>query len=96
MPMYIIAQFHAKPGCELSLLETLRTVIEPTRAEAGCMKIHLYEALRDPSTFFIQSVWKTEADFELHAQLPHTVRFLKEVANWIDHEVRPIRCARLM
>jgi quinol monooxygenase YgiN len=29
--------------------------------------------------------WKDEAAFDLHAQLPHTVRFVAQVQTLIDH-----------
>ena len=92
MPLFIIAQFHAKPGCEQALIATLRTVVEPTRDEPGCIEIHVFQALRDGATFFIQSKWAAEADFELHAELPHTQRFLNQVPNLIDNEFRAVRC----
>jgi quinol monooxygenase YgiN len=95
MPLYIVAQFHAKPDCEAPLMDALRTVMEATRFEPGCIEIHLYRALADPATFFIQSVWVDEAEFEKHATLPHVTRFLSQVPQWIDHELRVVRCARL-
>ena len=96
MAMYIVAQFHAKPGCEDALSECLIAIVEPTRAERGCIEIHLARALRDPATFFIESAWTDEGEFEKHAELPHTQAFLACVSEWIDHEVRAIRCARML
>src|SRR5258708_3265887 len=95
MPMYIVVQFHAKPGCEQSLCDALLAVVEPTRAEPGCLEIHLCRALRDPATFFIQSAWTDEGEFEEHAELPHMKAFLSRVPEWIDHEVRAVRCERV-
>lgn len=95
MPIYIVAQFHAKPRCQQQLSDTLLAALEPTRAERGCIEIHLCRALRDPATFFITSVWTDEEAFEKHAELPHTTAFLSRVVQWIDHEVRAVRCARL-
>jgi len=77
------------------LSECLLAVVEPTRAEPGCLEIHLSRALRDQATFFIQSAWADEGEFEKHAGLPHTKTFLTRVPQWIDHEVRAVRCARL-
>ena len=93
--MYIVAQFHAKPGCEQALTDCLLAVVQPTSEEPGCIEIHLSRALRDPATFFIQSAWTDEGEFEKHAGLPHMQAFLSRVPEWIDHEVRAVRCARL-
>jgi len=95
MALYIVVQFHAKPGCEAQLSDALKAVVEPTRAEPGCIEIHLCGALRDPATFFIQSAWTGEGEFEKHAELPHTVAFLSRLPPLIDHELRVFRCARL-
>ena len=35
--------------------------------------------------FYIHSRWTDEAAFDLHAQLPHTVRFIERVGPLIDH-----------
>jgi quinol monooxygenase YgiN len=93
--VYIVAQFHAKPDCEKQLMQALLAIVEPTRAEPGCIEIHLYRALHDTATFFIQSAWPNEDAFERHATLPHMTAFLSQVPQWIDHEVRAVRCARL-
>ena len=90
-----MAQFHAKAGCEERLREALCTVVEATRAEPGCMEIHVCRALRGPATFFIQSAWADEAEFEKHATLPHTAAFLSRLPQLIDHELRAVRCARV-
>ena len=91
--MYAIVQFHAKPNCEKQLMQALISIAEPTRAEPGCIEIHYYRALRDPATFFVQSAWINEEAFERHATLPHMTAFLSQVPQWIDHEVRAVRCA---
>jgi quinol monooxygenase YgiN len=53
----------------------LLAIVEPARAEPGCIEIHLCRALRDPATFFIQSAWAGEGEFEKHAELPHMTAF---------------------
>jgi quinol monooxygenase YgiN len=52
--------------------------------------------VRDPRLFYIHSRWKDEAAFDLHAELPHTVRFLARARPLIDHALdvtRTERCA---
>jgi len=57
--------------------EELLRIVEPTRAEVGCLTINAFESLREPVVFAIHSEWVDEATFDLHAQSPHTVRFLE-------------------
>jgi quinol monooxygenase YgiN len=40
--------------------------------------------MRDPRLFFIHSRWVDEAAFQLHGQLPHTLRFLQRVDALLD------------
>ena len=70
--------------------ELLR-VVDPTRAEIGCLAIHAFESLREPFVFAIHSEWADESAFELHAQLPHTVRFLEAAKKCLTHPVHGLR-----
>ena len=70
--------------------ELLR-VLAPTRAEAGCLAIRIFESLREPFVFAIHSEWVDEAAFELHARLPHTVRFLEAAKELLTHPVEGLR-----
>ena len=85
MELFIFARFHASAGNEMAVEEELRDVLGPTREEAGCLSIHVFRSTRDPRLFYIHSHWRSEDAFELHASLPHTVRFLERVASLIDH-----------
>jgi quinol monooxygenase YgiN len=85
MEIHIIARFHAKAGREQELEEALRAVVPRTAVESGCQGIQAFRSMRDERLFFIHSRWRDEAAFELHATLPHTVRFLERVEAAIDH-----------
>jgi len=69
--------------------------IGATRAEAGCVGIHLYEFLRSGKDFIIHSQWMEEAAFDAHAELPHMKRFLgwrgADYASGAGDEVQEIR-----
>jgi quinol monooxygenase YgiN len=51
--------------------------------------------VRDPQLFYIHSRWKDEAAFEVHAGLPHTVRFLARVQPLIDHPLDVTRTEQI-
>jgi quinol monooxygenase YgiN len=67
----------------------------PTRAEAGCVGIHLYESLRGREGFVIHSQWVDEGAFDAHAELPHMRRFLGLVGKLVTHAVRAVRCREI-
>jgi quinol monooxygenase YgiN len=85
MELFVFARFHARPGDEAAVAEAMLENLPPTRAEPGCLSIQAYRSIRDPRLYYIHSRWKDEAAFELHAVLPHTVRFLARVEPLIDH-----------
>jgi len=85
MELFIFARFHALPGNEEAVAETLLEVVGPSRKEAGCLEIHAFRSVQDPRLFYIHSRWVNEDAFEVHATLPHTVRFLERVQPLIDH-----------
>jgi quinol monooxygenase YgiN len=85
MELFIFARFHARPGDEKAVADAMLECLAPTRAEPGCLGIQAFRSIRDPQLFYIHSRWKDEAAFELHAELPHTVRFLERVQPLIDH-----------
>jgi len=95
MEMFLFARFHARPGQESAVAEALRDVIPPSREEPGCLGIHAFRSTRDRQLFYIHSRWKDEAAFEIHAGLPHTVRFLERVAPLIDHPLDITRAERI-
>ena len=91
MPIHTFVRFDPQPGKEHLLREELKLVLEPTRAEPGCIRIHVYEALRDPVVFYIHSEWVDEAAFDAHTKLPHMTRFLGLVGGLTAHAVKGIR-----
>jgi len=84
MELYGFVRLHARDGQESAVEEALREVTGPTRAEAGCVSIHVFRSTRDRQLFFIHSRWMDEAAFQAHGGLPHTVRFLERVDALLD------------
>jgi quinol monooxygenase YgiN len=91
MPLYIFARLEPKPGKELQLRDELDLVLKPTRAEPGCVRIHLYESTRGPLIYYIHSEWIDEPAFDAHAELPHTRRFAGAAADLIADPLRAVR-----
>ena len=65
------------------------------REEEGCLSLQVFQSTRDPRLFYIHSRWTSEAAFEHHAELPHTVRFLERVQPLIDHPLDVTRARGL-
>ncbi len=91
MSVHFFVRFEPVPGKEMDFRKELLRIVEPTRAEIGCLAIHAFESLREPLVFAIHSEWADEAAFELHAQLPHTVQFLGAAEKLLSHSVQGLR-----
>lgn len=91
MSVHFFVRLEPVSGSEAGFREELARVVEPTLAEPGCVAIRAYESLREPRVFTIHSEWVDEAAFELHAQLPHTVRFLAAAERLLSHPVQGLR-----
>jgi len=86
--MYFSVRFEPLPGKETEFREAMLLNLAPTRAEPGCLAIHMFESIRQPLVFAIHSEWVDEAAFELHAQLPPTIRFLQAAEKLLTHPVK--------
>jgi len=95
MELYIFTRFHAREKRDGAVAAALRAVVGPSRQEPGCQGIEAYRSATDQRLFYIHSRWTDEAAFEVHAALPHTMRFLEEVAPLIDHPLDVARTRRL-
>ncbi len=67
----VVAVLTAKPGSEAVLEDALNSLVEPTRAEPGCLGYELYRSVVDPHTFVTVELWKSQADLDAHMQTPH-------------------------
>ena len=84
MELDVFVRLHARSGEEASVESALREVVSASRTEPGCLNIQAYRSKRNRALFFIHSRWKNDEAFEIHAALPHTVRFLERVDPLVD------------
>jgi len=95
LPLHTFVRFEPTPGKEHQLREELKLLLEPTRTEPGCIRIHLFEALRAPLVFYIHSEWVDEVAFDAHPKLPHMTRFLGLAGELVAHPVKGIRTKQI-
>ena len=74
-PLTIIAKLEAKNGCEEQLGQVLRSLIEPTRAEKGCINYDLHRSHEDPGLFIFYENWESRPLWEEHMKSPHLMDF---------------------
>ena len=96
MELIIFARFYARQGEETVVENELRHVVPPSREEPGCLSINAFRSTSDPQLFYIHSRWVDEAAFDLHAGLPHTVRFIENIQPLIDLPIDVTRATVLV
>ena len=91
MSFHFFVRFEPLAGKEAEFRGEMLRGVEASRTEIGCLVIRAFESIRAPFKFAIHSEWVDEAAFELHAQLPHTVRFLRAAEKLLTHPLLGLR-----
>lgn len=71
----VVARLKAKPGREGELERALRDLVEPTRAEAGCINYDLHRSQQDPGLFVFHENWESRELWDAHMRSPHLEAF---------------------
>jgi quinol monooxygenase YgiN len=74
----VTAQFTAKPGLEAQVREVATALVTPSKAEVGCLDIHLNEAPDKPGSFVFITRWQVESDFDRHLNTAYVKAFLEK------------------
>ncbi|WP_145950183.1 putative quinol monooxygenase [Paenibacillus sp. Y412MC10] len=80
----ICAILKAKPGNEQSLRDVLIKLIEPSRAESGCMDYTLHNSLEDKGTFVFYESWIDEEAVQAHIKTDHYQTYRQNAEGLLD------------
>ena len=69
--LHVVARHFAKPESVEPLRELLVSLVEPTRAEPGCLKYELFQNIDDPTDFTFVETFAGDAAFAAHAAAPY-------------------------
>ncbi|HSX26162.1 MAG TPA: putative quinol monooxygenase [Chlamydiales bacterium] len=75
--IFCISYFHAKPQHRVELIRELLKLLEPTRAEPGCIYYELYLDNKDPNYIILPSKFINLKALDEHDKEPYIVRFLE-------------------
>jgi quinol monooxygenase YgiN len=75
----IILNVHmeAAAGQEEALERQLTALLDPTRAEAGCIAYELHRSVESPGKFMFHECFRDQAALDEHIGSPHFRRFLE-------------------
>lgn len=75
----VVAHLTARPDKIEETREALSALVEPTRAEDGCIKYELTQNNSDPTDFTFVEEWSTDAALDAHLESEH-IRALRSKA----------------
>ncbi|MBD9442504.1 putative quinol monooxygenase [Pseudomonas sp. PDM04] len=84
-PFTAIATLIAKAGQQDALEQHLRTLLEPTRAEAGCGQYDLHQDLANPLAFYMIEQWSSDEALQAHDASAHIQHFRASAGELIEH-----------
>lgn len=71
MKVRVLALFRANPDKIADLEAVLRSFVEPTRKEAGCIFYDLQQNIADPADFTFFEEWETIEHLKVHGESVH-------------------------
>src|SRR5262245_5889759 len=81
--VHVIARHWARPDKIEEVRKILLSLIEPTRAEPGCLRYELLQRLDDPTDFtFVETVASEDA-LKMHAAAPYIAGLQPKLAGLI-------------
>lgn len=78
-----IAHLVAKPGQADALFQVLQSLIQPSRAEPGCLSYQLHHNIENPDMFTFIDKFKDQAAFDYHCETEH-------IKTAFDHTIPPL------
>lgn len=89
--IYVIANLTVAPNKLEALREAAPSVIEPTRAEPGCISYDLFISSTDPSQVKMVEAWKSREALDEHFASPHMAKWRETSADFFtDRKVEVI------
>ena len=67
----VVATLEARPGCRDALWELCLGLLEPTRAEAGCIVYEVFSSADHPDRIVFVERWTSEEALEAHLASEH-------------------------
>lgn len=80
MAYVVSAKWRAKVGKDERLLELIREITPPSRAEAGNVFYQAQRSLDDPRLFYLYEQYVDEAGYQAHMDSEHFTRLVKQEA----------------
>ncbi|NWG02657.1 MAG: antibiotic biosynthesis monooxygenase [Syntrophaceae bacterium] len=82
----VIARIKARPNKVNELLSILKSLVEPTRKESGCIQYDLLQNNEDPTDFTLIEEWQNDTALQSHFATEHFKGALFKLPNLVASE----------
>ena len=82
----VVARFSAKPDRISEVTEILSELVEPTRAEEGCITYDLLHNVEDPTDFTFVEEWTSRDALDKHLATEHIAECRRRIAPHVESE----------
>lgn len=80
----VIAKVTAKEDQIEAVKTALKSVVEPTRNEEGCLLYDLHQDIEHRNVFFFYECWDSPIHIDKHRLTPHMVNLGKSVKDLLE------------
>jgi quinol monooxygenase YgiN len=87
-PLTVAAIIKAKAGCEEKLKRALLELVDPTRAEFGCLQYDLHQGQDDRGLFIFYENWTDRQALEAHFESTHLKAMQEKASAWLAEPVQ--------
>jgi quinol monooxygenase YgiN len=82
----LIAKLTAKPEKTADLEKVLRSFVDPTRSEKGCLEYHLHRSVDQSNVFVFYEVWQDKETLDVHLAMPYLSKFWAERMDYLEKD----------
>lgn len=80
----VVAKVKGFTGKEDQLKTELLKLVEPSRADAGCLLYELHQDPEEPIVFMFYERWESRKALDEHLGQPHVAAFVKNAGELLD------------
>ena len=91
----VFAIIKAKDGLTAQVEQQLLALIEPTRAESGCITYELNKDTTEPGKFVFYEEWKSEQALDEHLKTPHLQALIAKADQLFDGPLDVSICKKI-
>lgn len=79
----------AKSGMEEYVKRTLKSIMEHSRQDKGCLIYNIHQSITNPAEFMVYMQWVSKQAFDQHNDKPEMQQFKHKLANELFDEQSP-------